>query len=67
MEQLKSALVALWERISNEPVLVTTLIGAVIALLVAFGLNVTDDQKVAIIGVVAAVLALFARSKVTPV
>lgn len=58
-----SALVA---RIESEPVLVTTLVGAVIGLLVVFGVPITDQQKTAIVLVVTAVLALFARSQVTP-
>lgn len=58
----------------NEPVLsahgISALITAVIALLVAFGLNVSEGQTAAIIAVVAIagqiVAALVARSKVTP-
>lgn len=62
-----SALASLWSRIQLEPVLVTTLVGAVISLLVVFGVPITNDQKTAIVVVVTAVLALFARSQVTPV
>lgn len=53
-------------RIQDEPVLVTTLVGAVISLAILFGAPVSDDQKGGIILVVTAVLALFARSKVSP-
>lgn len=60
------ALKAIWVRITDEPVLITTLVGAVIALAVAFGVDISDDQKTAIIVVVTAVLAIFARSQVTP-
>ena len=62
-----SILSSIWERITREPVLVTTFVGAVLACLVAFGLHLTEEQTAAIIAVVAGVLALFARSKVTPV
>ena len=58
---------ALWARIQDEPVLVTTLIGAIIDLAIAFGAPISPDQKTPVIVVVSAVLALFARSKVTPV
>ena len=61
-----TTLSALWTRIQNEPVLVTTLVGAVIGLAVVFGVPITDDQKTAIVLVVTAVLALFARSQVSP-
>ena len=60
------ALEALWARIKDEPVLVTTLCGAVIALLIAYGVQISPDQKTAVIGFVTAILALFARSQVTP-
>lgn len=52
-----------------EPVLITQLIAAVLALAVAFGVPVTDDQRRAILEVVGIVVALFlggavvARSK----
>lgn len=55
------------ERIKAEPVLVTTLVGAILSLLVAFNVPVTDAQAAAIIGVIVAVLAIFTRSKVSPV
>ena len=59
----------------NEPLVtvatITALVGAVIGLLVAFGVPLTSDQQTAILGVttVAAplVVALFVRSRVTPV
>lgn len=54
------------ERIRNEPVLVSTLIGAVIALFVAFGVDLSTEQTAAILAVVAAVLAIVARQQVTP-
>jgi hypothetical protein len=57
--------------ISHEPALWTGLVDAVIVLLVAFGVPVTPEQKTAVLGVTAAVLAIlsaiFVRSQVTPV
>lgn len=59
-----------------EPVLkaqLVTIATAVIGLLIAFGVHVTDDQRVAIIGVISAMVPLVAlaaawrsRSLVTP-
>ena len=49
----------------TEPVLITALVGAVLFALVEFGVPLTDGQETAIQGVIAAVLALFARSQVT--
>lgn len=59
---------------NGEPVVtsavVVALVAALIGLLVAFGVNVTDEQKVAILGVVTIaaplVLAWVVRRKVTP-
>ena len=56
----------IWDRITEEPVLATTIVGAVLACLVAFGLNLSEQQTTAVIGLVAALLAVFARSQVTP-
>lgn len=58
---------AIIDRIRREPVLVSTLVGAILALLVAFGVDISDEQKTAIIGVIVAVSALVARQQVTPV
>ena len=58
---------SLWDRISNEPVLVTTFVGALLNLLVVFGLPIDDEQKTAVVVLVTAVLAIFARSQVSPV
>lgn len=60
---------------NREPLLsvatVTAAVSAVLALLVAFGLDVTEDQQNAILGAVAViapiVVGLLARGKVTPV
>lgn len=54
------------ERIKNEPVLATTLVSAVLVVLVQAGLPISDGLANAITGLVVAGLALFARSKVTP-
>ena len=54
------------ERIKDEPVLVCTLIGAIMYLLTTFGVNVTADQQKAILAVTVAVLAFVARQQVKP-
>lgn len=59
----------------NEPVVtvasITALVAAVLALLVAFGLPLSNDEQQAILGLAAVVAplvaALVARRKVTPV
>src|SRR5699024_6839530 len=48
----------MFERIKNEPALLTGFITAVIALAVSFGAPISDDQKAAIVGVAVAVVAL---------
>lgn len=55
------------EKIRNEPVLVVALVTAIIGLAVAFGVDVSDEAKAAIVTFVGAVLAIVARGKVTPV
>jgi hypothetical protein len=54
------------ERIKNEPVLVTALVQALLIAGVNFGLDLSDGQQASILGLAAAVLALVARSQVTP-
>lgn len=54
------------DRIRNEPVIVTNLTASVCVLLVAFGLNLSDVQIAAVLGVVNTALAFVARSRVTP-
>lgn len=60
----------MWERIKNEPVLLTGLVTAIVALVIAFGVPISADQKAAIVGVVTAIVALLGgavtRSKVSP-
>ena len=53
-------------RIRSEPALVTGFTAAVIALGVAFGLDLTGEQTGAIMAVVTAALAFVTRSQVTP-
>lgn len=55
------------QRIQREPALVTGIVGALIALGVAFGLDLTGEQIGAIMAVTTAVLALVTRAQVTPV
>lgn len=52
-----------------EPVMVTSLVKALLVCAVAFGLPVSEGQQVALVGVAGAVLALgaAARQAVTPV
>jgi hypothetical protein len=52
--------------VKNEPVLVS-LVAALIALGVSFGLNLSADQQTAIMAVVVIVAGLVTRQKVTPV
>ena len=50
----------------REPAMVLALVQAVIALVVAFGLNLAPDQIGAILAVTAVILGLITRSKVSP-
>lgn len=59
-----SMILALWAR---EPVIISALVTAVIGLLVAFNVPLTEDQQKAIIGLVVAVGVIVARSQVSPV
>lgn len=54
------------DRLRDEPVLLTTVVGAVLVLLVQFGVPISDGQADAVTAVLVAVLAVFARSKVSP-
>jgi hypothetical protein len=51
----------------REPAVILGLVGAVIALGVGFGLNVTPEQTGLILAATSAVLAFVTRSQVTPV
>jgi len=54
----------LWGR---EPVVVTGLVSAVLALLVSFNVHIAPEQLAAIDAVILAVGLVIARSKVSPV
>jgi hypothetical protein len=54
------------DRIRREPVLATGLLEAILALALAFGLDLTPEQVGAILAVAVALLALVARRQVTP-
>ena len=57
---------AIWDRISNEPVLTLAVVQAAILTATAFGLSWTSEQ-VAQVGILsAAILGFIARSRVTP-
>lgn len=53
--------------IRQEPALIAGAIGAVVSLVIAFGVHLSSDQVGAISAVVAAVLAVIVRSQVSPV
>lgn len=55
------------DKIRREPVLVYELVGAVLALAVAFGVDLTKAQTAALLGVTTAVMSLLARRRTTPV
>jgi hypothetical protein len=57
---------SLLERIHREPALVVGLAQSLLALGVAFGLDLTPGQVGAVLAVVSAGLALIVRSQVTP-
>ncbi len=50
-----------------EPAVITSLVAAVVALLLAFGVHLSDEQVGAIMAVVSIVAGLVIRSQVTPV
>jgi hypothetical protein len=52
--------------VKNEPVLISGLIQAILGLLLAFGISVSDEQIGAIMAATAIVLAILARIFVTP-
>ena len=52
--------------LGREPALVLALVQAVLALVVAFGLNLAPDQVGAILAVTAVILGLITRSRVSP-
>lgn len=54
-------------RIKNEPALALGFVQTVLGLVLAFGLDLSNEQVGAIMAVTAAALALVTRSQVTPV
>lgn len=62
-----SRLIALW---AAEPARIVGLVVAVLALLVAFGVQISTEQQTAIVGAVTAIIVVLGaeitRSKVTP-
>lgn len=55
------------EKIRNEPALVAGFLQALLALLLAFGVPLSDAQVGSILALSAAALAFVVRRKVTPV
>lgn len=53
--------------LKREPALISGFVAAVIALLLAFGLKLDNNQVGAIMGVVSVVMAVITRQQVTPV
>lgn len=53
------------EKIKNNPALIVGLVQAIIALGVAFGLDLTPEQIGAVLAVLAGIMALVVRSQVT--
>lgn len=54
------------QKLNDEPVVFLYLIQAIIALVVAFGLPLSIEQKTSIIGVTSTLLTIIARQQVTP-
>ena len=54
------------EKIKDEPALVAGFLQALLGLLLAFGVPLTDEQVGAILALSAAVLAFAVRARVTP-
>jgi hypothetical protein len=54
------------DTIKREPALVAGVVQALLAVLVAFGVPLSDVQVAAVLGLSAAVLAVVVRQRVTP-
>lgn len=52
--------------VKNEPVLIQSLVQAVLGLFLAFGVSLSNEQVGSIMAIVAVVLAIVARMFVTP-
>ncbi len=64
METLRTALARL--QFSEEPVVWVAAVNALIVLAIAFGVPISNDQKIAIGGVITTLSAFFLRSQVFP-
>lgn len=53
--------------LGREPIVILTVVGNLIALAVAYGIDIDTSQKAAIMAAISAVLAFIGRSQVTPV
>jgi hypothetical protein len=58
---------AIWERITQEPVMTLAIVQATLAVAVSFGLGWTGEQVGTVVAFSAAILGWLARSKVSPV
>ena len=63
---MKNFLRALYTRLRDEPVLLSQIAALVISGCVAWGLSLSKEQELVIMGFAALVAALVGRSKVTP-
>lgn len=52
--------------VKNEPVLIQSLVQAILGLVLAFGVDLSNEQTGSIMAVVAVILAIVARMFVTP-
>jgi len=52
--------------VNREPALIAGMVQAVLGLLLAFGVELTQEQVGSLMAVTAAILALAVRSRVTP-
>lgn len=57
---------AVWQRILNNPALVFALLGALVNLGAAYGLNVSPVQLAGVDAVISAFIGLITRANVTP-
>jgi len=56
----------MYERIKQEPALVTALVQGFLALCISFGLGLTPEQVGSILAVTAAIVAVVLRQRVSP-
>lgn len=52
--------------VKNEPVLIQSLVQAILGLFLAFGVDLSNEQTGSVMAVVAVILAIVARMFVTP-